>query len=98
MNLKIYRIYVFIIGFIIVSSMTCLFINETMLPIKEGNNAETAYEYHIEKTNCTGYNCGPSCSLQARMWIDEYRDDHNLTCDEFCCAVWFNDQSDWFYY
>ena len=74
------------------------YLDAVIMPFEEFSNAKTAYEYHIEMTNCTGHNCGPSCSLQARIWIDEYRDDHNLTYNEFLCAVWFNDQSDWFYY
>ena len=94
-----------LIKHLIIGSVLILFLlmwacclDAVVMPFEEFSNAKTAYEYHIEKTNCTGYNCGPSCSLQARMWIDEYREDHNLTDDEFLCAVWFNDQSDWFYY
>ena len=82
----------------IVISILCIVFEDTVLPIKEGKNAKIAYEYHIEKTNCIGSNCGPSCSLQARMWIDEYRQDYNLTHEQFLCAVWFNDMDDWFYY
>ena len=74
------------------------YLDAVIMPFEEFSNAETAYEYHSEKTNCTDYNCGPSCSLQACIWIDEYREDHNLTYNDFLCAVWFNDQSNWFYY
>lgn len=69
-----------------------------ILPPREGHNADIAFTYHAEKYNCSGKNCGPSCSLQARMWVDEYREDHNLTYETFLTAIWCNDMRDWFYY
>jgi len=87
-----------LIGCTIVIPLVCITFEDTLLPIKEGNNAKIAYAYHNEKTGCNGSSCGPSCSLEARMFIDEYRHDHNLTHEQFLCAAWFNDMEDWFYY
>ena len=91
------KIFILCVGSIVVIAWAG-FIDDTFMPFEEFSNADIAYEWKSEQTNCTGYNCGPGCSLQACMWIDDYRVAHNLTCEEFVCAVWFNDQSDWFYY
>jgi len=66
------------------------------LPHYESTNADFAYEWFIETNNIT-YDY-PSCSLEARMWIDEYRNHNNLTHTQFRCVIWLNDMNDWFYY
>lgn len=70
------------------------------LPPVEGHNAEQAYEWYAEThdTGAWGHLEHPTCSLMAREWIDKYRAHHNLTREEYPCAVWYNDMQDWFYY
>lgn len=84
-------------GLLIITTTFSFNSNELSLPDDEYNNAKQAYAYHIEKIGCET-KCGPHSSLAARMWINEYRKDHNLTYNEFLCAVWYNDMEGWFYY
>ena len=72
------------------------------LPYEEGKNADNAYKWYIEthpevkeQYNIDSY---PTCSLMAREWVDAYRNNYNLTSDEYTCAIWYNDMTDWFYY
>lgn len=64
-------------------------------PQPEYNNAKTAWDWYTKHYNESVDK--PTCSLMARQWIYDYREYHNITYEQFPCAVPTNAHDDWIY-
>jgi len=83
---------IFVIMFTFVLVGTIVLIDDHAIystQIKNEENSDRAYAWYMQEHDINAY--GPSCSGQAREWIDEYRAYHNLTREEYPCFVWYND-------